>query len=109
MDDLVAWRLVGAGDATVAVGYRGLSATNSLTAYTLASPNAPVLTVRQHAGQVVLRWPATADGYLLESASSLSPGSSWAEAPLLPSIVESNIVVTAPSTDSQRYYRLRHK
>ena len=105
----VAWRLVGAGDATISVSYRGLSATNRLTAFTPIPPDAPSLIVDRQTDQVLLRWPSTATNYVLESAAGLSPTNTWQTVSGSPTILGGERFVTDSITGSQRYYRLRQE
>lgn len=62
---------------------------------------------RVAAHRLVLSWPATATGYVLESAPALSPSAAWAAGPELVQVVGSEFVVAVDATDSQRFFRLR--
>ena len=55
---------------------------------------------------VVLSWPSTASGFVLESSISLLPNS-WALVEPAPVIVGSQFAVTNPMSDGARFYRLK--
>lgn len=57
---------------------------------------------------VLLSWPATYIGYILESASALPPAVQWDPVAGEPVIVGSDFVVTIPIVDTQRFFQL-HK
>jgi uncharacterized delta-60 repeat protein len=50
---------------------------HAITKLVRADMPPPVLTIANTAGQVVLTWPNSATGYLLEETGTLSPGFSW--------------------------------
>jgi hypothetical protein len=52
-----------------------------------------------------LSWPASAVDYRLESADTL--GGNWTDASEQPTLEDARYVVTLPTTESQRYFRLR--
>ena len=58
--------------------------------------------------EIVLRWSASATGYVLQSAASIGPGAVWTNVPGTPVTEGSNLRVTQviPATGSQ-FYRLR--
>jgi hypothetical protein len=62
---------------------------------------APTLTVTLQAGRVVLSWPATATGFILESSGAL-PATNWTPVPG----VQGNSV-TVEATGTARFFRLR--
>ncbi len=103
----IAWRMVGDGTATIVANYLGQSATNSLSVYTPIPADAPTLSASWQPGQVILRWPASATNYLLESRSTLSVGGVWQDLTDVPVVIGEDTVVTNATTGSERYYRLR--
>jgi hypothetical protein len=67
----------------------------------------PSLTVTQDgAGNVTLKWPASATGFGLESAPDLR--ATWSAATGSVTTVGTNSVVTQPASTNQLYFRLHH-
>jgi hypothetical protein len=79
-----------------------------LLAATLAGPTAaPTLKVTRTAqGKVRLAWPASASGYRLQSATSLSGTIAWGAVQDTPLAVGDELVVETAPTDLARFYRL---
>jgi hypothetical protein len=102
-----AWRLLSPGMATITVNYLGQTATNQLTVFAPIPSDAPSLSALAQTGQIILRWPATATDYVLESALTLAAGGVWQTVTNAPVVVGQDRVVTNTTTGSQRYYRLR--
>ncbi len=67
---------------------------------------APILTITESGGNVVLSWPMSAAGYLLESASSVSPPISWQVVATAPTIENNSYVVTLPASGQMQFFRL---
>jgi hypothetical protein len=58
-------------------------------------------------GQITISWPVSgSDGYSLESAGSLQPGSSWAAVGITPTVFNGQNQITVPATDGARFFRL---
>ncbi len=62
----------------------------------------PLLTIARSGASVLISWPATASGFVLESAATVGPGAAWA---IVPGVVGNSVTVTP--ADSERLYRLR--
>ncbi|PWU08755.1 MAG: hypothetical protein C5B50_28970 [Verrucomicrobia bacterium] len=56
--------------------------------------------------QLVLTWPAYAGGFGLESAAAF-PSPTWVTNPATPALIGTNCVLTLPSSDPARFFRLR--
>ena len=69
---------------------------------TVPTLSAPALTIAQSGGNLVISWPAGANGFVLEAASSLGAPSSWQA---VAGVVNNRI--TVPVTPGIKFYRLR--
>jgi hypothetical protein len=67
----------------------------------------PLLAIAQAGRNVLLSWPATDNGYTLESKASLSPSVLWSPVPGSPPIVAGRFTVTNSSVSGNSFYRLR--
>jgi hypothetical protein len=70
----------------------------------------PTLTVTRSAGQTVtLAWPASATGYVLETASEPSPTATWTTVPETPQLDDNltSVTVTVNTASHQQFFRLR--
>lgn len=77
----------------------------AVTSSHLLPSQSPALAITQEAGQVVISWPATATGLVLQAASSLAPAD-WQPAGLTPMVEgDLNKVTIAPEA-AQRFFRL---
>jgi len=63
-------------------------------------PTPPVVSISRQGTSVVISWPQSYSGYILQSASSLSGG--WAPV----AGVQNNQVIITPSATTQQFYRL---
>jgi hypothetical protein len=95
--------------ATLFLGIVGGTSTNaSLTVsnfqFYVALP--PSLQIQLAGTNVVLTWPLSAAGYVLQSASKLSPPVSWATVTNVPVIVNFQYTVTNQISSGSRFYRL---
>ncbi len=68
----------------------------------------PPLQVSLMASQVILSWPLSGPGFLVESSSSMAPGSSWSVLPNPVSTYGQNYVLTNDTVAPVSFYRL-HK
>ena len=66
---------------------------------------APTITVARTGNNVTLQWPASATGYILESATA--PAGTWTAAGLSVSVVDGLSTATTSAADDVRLYRLR--
>jgi hypothetical protein len=65
------------------------------------------LQARAYGSNLVITWPASADGYTLETSTSLTGTSSWAVVTNVPAIVDSQYTVTNAISAGSRFYRLK--
>lgn len=70
-------------------------------------PLPPSLRIARVTGGVLLQWPATASGYVLETASEFLSNTQWAAVANVPSLSDTNLQVLLPLTDSAAYFRLK--
>jgi len=99
MDDLGIWKRALSPDEITAIYNAGLAGKDLTKA---AMPQRVSLTVVQSSGSITISWPATATGFVLESNTSLSPGTAWTP---VPGVTVNSITLTAQS--GNRFYRLR--
>ena len=76
----------------------------SLTVPTVYLP--PVLAIHVSAGSLVISWPASATGYTLTSADSLSASAVWSPVTIAPVIANGLDTVTIPLTGQQAFFYL---
>jgi hypothetical protein len=75
---------------------------------TIIDPDVPALSVRLGAtNSLVLSWPSSSTGYLLQQNSSPTNSSGWTTVSVTPQIVGNQYVATVPLASGQRLYRLR--
>jgi pimeloyl-ACP methyl ester carboxylesterase len=67
----------------------------------------PSLQIQLAGANVVLGWPLSAAGYVLQSADNLAPPVSWAPVTNVPTIVDFQYTVTNAMSAGSRFYRLR--
>jgi len=91
------------GTYSLAGGFWGIVA--------IQTPGAPLLSVTNENGAVIVRWSRPADGFLLEQTSALasSPGAiSWST--VSAATYQTNatrIFITVPMPSGNKFYRLR--
>ena len=84
------------------------SATGFARFYQLAKiPAAPRLQISKSGNTVVVSWPASDAGYILESSWDLSPTARWNEILGTPSIIGSIQSITVLNDKTARFFRLR--
>jgi hypothetical protein len=66
----------------------------------------PSLQIQLAGTNVVLTWPLSGAGYVLQSANQLTPTISWATVTNVPVIVNFQYTVTNQISDAARFYRL---
>jgi hypothetical protein len=71
-----------------------------------APVEAPALTVARSANEIVIRGPAAANDFRLQQTAALEPDAVWTDVPQQPSVVAGNLELSAPMTESARFYRL---
>jgi len=68
-------------------------------------PEAPALTIQREGNNVVIRWPASATGYGLQSSASLS-APNWIPSPTAPVVDGNFLKLTAPIGSGSQFFRL---
>jgi hypothetical protein len=66
-----------------------------------------VLKVSRSGQSLVFSWPASASGYILQSATTLSSGGDWQDSNITPSIADGQNVVNLTPTGPRGFFRLR--
>jgi hypothetical protein len=72
-------------------------------------PSAPRLTVRSSGGNVLVQWPSTTSGFVLETSAQLGGASAWSPAAGSPALDAATGLyqATLPPTAQAAFYRLR--
>jgi hypothetical protein len=95
-----AGRLSG-GCYTVEGGFWGLIAAVQI-------PDAPLLRItRSSGGNVIISWPASSTGFVLQQTMGLSPPTSWTEVSTPVLVVGAENTVTVSATTGNKFFRLR--
>jgi hypothetical protein len=66
----------------------------------------PSLQAQAYGGNVVVTWPVSANGYALESSTSLTGTNAWVAVTNVPAIVNSQYTVTNTMSAGSQFYRL---
>lgn len=76
----------------------------------IADPPHPqvTLTAQKLGGSIVLSWPATISGFLLETSADLWASNSWTAVPHDPVMIGSTNVLEEAASSKARYYRLKN-
>lgn len=74
--------------------------------YSVQPPN---LTVQIAGNRVILSWPTSAAGYLVESTEDLGTTNFWSTMTNLPAVANSQYHITDQLSVSNRFYRLRQE
>ena len=75
------------------------------TVFSLTLPAPPQLSITRSGIKVILRWPANATGFTLQSATNL-PSSVWTTNSPAPVVIAGQNTVTNPISGKQKFYRL---
>lgn len=67
----------------------------------------PKIHVERSGQNIVISWPANAQGFSIESSGSLTPGS-WTPAMLTPVLSSDSYSVKIPISTEPKFYRLRN-
>lgn len=94
------------GTVTV-TGFLGDTESTATIRIVATIPVAATLQITPLPEAVQLTWPTNASGYLLETNSNLTNPAGWGVLTSDYSILSTNFSVTAPSTNSAQFYRLR--
>ena len=70
-------------------------------------PTAPALNIQRANNEVLISWPASIQGYQLETTTNLAAGDSWFAVPNPPMLGELQNVVTNPISGGARFFRLK--
>ncbi len=68
----------------------------------------PVVNLAVSGKSPVLSWPASANGFILQSADDLAPPVNWTNVPGIPATNGGNIEMTLPTSGQRGYFRLYH-
>lgn len=88
-------------------GYDGAAGSVTLNWGPAAPSAAPLLGFGRNGNQIVLAWPASSVGFVLESTPALTSGAPWSVVSPAPVIVNGNFTVTNTISGGSKYYRLR--
>ena len=124
----VAWHKISGGGGTSAGGGLSVSGTigqhdasttmsggnYSLTGgfwgiYAVPVPGAPALFVARSGNNVVLWWPASANGFLLETKGAVGAANGWSAVSPMPVVVNGFNYVTNSLAPGNKFYRLHHQ
>jgi len=89
------------------VGYDGTLRSGHGTIFRLLQP--PSLKMTRVANQVVISWPTSAVGFVLEGADSLSPPVGWATVPDTPIVIGDQNTVAVAASGVSKFYRLKQQ
>jgi hypothetical protein len=67
----------------------------------------PSLQAKAYGSDLVITWPVSANGYALETSTSLTGTNSWASVTNVPVIADSQYTVTNAISGASRFYRLK--
>ncbi len=81
----------------------------SQCAHVMARAPFPTLVVARPAAgdSLILSWPSSSPGFILETTDSLSPPTAWLKATDVPSVSGDQNSVTIKTSSHSRFYRLR--
>jgi hypothetical protein len=69
-------------------------------------PTLPTLSIERASPDVIIRWPAEAQGLQLEAVDQLAVSASWRSVTNLPMVVNSMYEVRLPATNAAMFFRL---
>jgi hypothetical protein len=107
--DETAWTTEGAGADTIVVtaGTTGAVIDSIVVEHAMVAAAAPVLRIRAEGGQVVLSWPVSASGMVLETADSFEGSPEWQAIETQVQVSSETCTVTLPADAAAKFYRLR--
>jgi sugar lactone lactonase YvrE len=100
---------VGLAVGPVGVVYVADTSANTIRLVRGSAPHPPMLRLKVASGRVMVCWPASTTGWILESRSDLSPKGNWAPVPTAPVIQGCNFVVTTTLQTPAAFFRLQHQ
>lgn len=81
---------------------------NKGTVFRVVMPPAlPRLDIARNGNEIVLSWPASAAGFGLETAESLTPSMNWTPVSEIPTITGDQNTIAVSDPRGRRFYRLR--
>jgi hypothetical protein len=108
---VVAWGANDSGQTTVPSGLNGVTAVKAGYAHTVAllhaAPLLPSLNTRASGNKLILTWPASATGFVLQSTPDLAAPVTWVDSTNQPAVLGGQFTVTNTISTSVQYYRLR--
>jgi uncharacterized delta-60 repeat protein len=81
----------------------------NLNYLTFVAVSPPALRIQLAGNQIVISWPTSAPGFVLQSAPSLLPPVLWADVSQTPGIVGSDYTVVLPSGTGPQFFRLVYR
>jgi hypothetical protein len=79
---------------------------HDILSWSLELPS-PKLSIVRSGQNLLIAWPASRAGYILQSATTLDSGIDWQPVPESPTIIEDQQVVSAGVNEPSRFFRLR--
>jgi hypothetical protein len=92
--------------------YKGRLSPEEILASDVLGPNATLSTTNAalsalaSSGNIVLSWPVANAGFAVETAASLTPGTSWTTLSNAPTLVGTQWQLTIPNTGADQFFRL---
>jgi sugar lactone lactonase YvrE len=100
---------VGLAVGTLGVVYVADTSANTVRMIRTAVPQGPMLRMKIVGNLVMLCWPVSASGYILESRSDLSPNGTWTPVPVTPVVQGCEFMVTLTLQTPAAFFRLQHQ
>ena len=88
-------------------GFNGSSGSVILHWGHAPASGSPLLQLGRNGNQLIISWPTSYTGYLLESTLAVTSGTPWTAVSPLPVVVGSNYTVTNTISGAAKFYRLR--
>jgi hypothetical protein len=89
------------------VGGTSTNASATVSNFQFYSFMPPVLQAQAYGSNLAITWPVTADGYALETSTTLTGTNTWAAVTNVAAIVDFQNTVTNAVTGGSRFYRLK--
>ena len=83
-----------------------LSTSSTVTILASLLPGPPQLKIEGFKTEFKLKWPAAAEGFVLETAEQLAPGTHWLPVKEAPALDGDSLTLTISNSDMTRFYRL---
>jgi uncharacterized repeat protein (TIGR03803 family) len=85
----------------------GVGGEGSVFSLSLSSTPAPSLKIGSSGANVILSWPASATGFVLQTTTNLI-APMWVNSSQTPSLINGDYSVTSPITGTRQFFRLEH-